>query len=117
MPARCACSLAIILRCDDRNLQGILALKRRYAAPTVSVRSARIHLAIRSGPTFTLGGRCSTQRASTNEQRVANEQLPGALSSEAGVPGIVSSRCPRLARRTVAASTRRPHGRVGAGPA
>jgi hypothetical protein len=59
-----------------------------------------MHLAIRF-PTATFGGNCSTQRASAKPQRGANEQLVGALSSDGGVPGMVSSRWPRLAPCTV----------------
>jgi hypothetical protein len=68
-----------------------------YFAARTSARSARMHLAILSGPIGTLGGNCSKQRASANPQRGAKEQLLGAVSSEGGVPGIVSSRWPRLA--------------------
>lgn len=66
--------------------------------------SARMHLAILSGGTCTLGGKLSIQRGCANVQRGANEQLLGALSSEGGVPGMVSSRWPRLAPWTVEAS-------------
>ena len=69
-----------------------------------SARSARMHLASRSGPIGTFGGSCSMQRASAKPQRGAKEQLAGALSSEGGVPGMVSSRWPRLAPWTVEAS-------------
>jgi hypothetical protein len=69
-----------------------------------------MHLAILSGPTCTLGGNCSTQRGCAKPQRGANEQLLGALSSEGGVPGIVSSRWPRLAPWTVEASNPRAEG-------
>jgi hypothetical protein len=59
---------------------------------------------VRSGDTWTLGGNPSLQRGWARLQRGANEQLEGALSSEGGVPGIVSSRWPRFAPCTVEAS-------------
>jgi hypothetical protein len=67
-------------------------------------RSARMHRAILPVPIRTLGGSSSTQRACAKLQRGAKEQLVGALSSEGGVPGIVSSLWPRLAPCTVDAS-------------
>src|SRR5258705_10711347 len=62
-----------------------------------------MHRAILSGATCTFGGSCSTQRGCAKPQRGANEQLAGALSSEGGVPGMDSSRAPRLAPCTVEA--------------
>src|SRR5271170_6290617 len=76
-----------------------------YVAATATAGSARMHLATRSGPTSTLGGIASTQRACATPQRGAKEQLCGALSSEGGVPGMVPSRSPRLAPWTVEASS------------
>src|SRR5258708_4785914 len=92
---------------DDTGAEGEADPGKCQGSTATSARSARMHLAIRSGPTCTLGGRRSTQRASAKEQRGANEQLPGALSSEGGVPGIVSNRWPRLAPWTVAANSPR----------
>jgi hypothetical protein len=69
------------------------------------VGSASTQRAVRSGDTCTLGGKRSLQRGSATEQRGAKEQLTGALSSEGGVPGMVSSRWPRLAPWTVEANS------------
>src|SRR5882724_350566 len=120
-PRRVRASLSIFARRDDSNLRRFadpigfaaarrkpnISVKRYYFAATAALRSAKMHRAIRSGPTWTLGGSCAVQRASAKPQRGANEQLAGALSSEGGVPGIVSSRWPRLAPWTVEASNPR----------
>jgi hypothetical protein len=74
----------------------LIDLLGQFAA-TVAAGSAKMHRAVRSGAICTLGGSCSTQRGCAKPQRGANEQLLGALSSDGGVPGIVSSRWPRLA--------------------
>src|SRR5439155_21025793 len=74
-----------------------------YVAATVVDCSASTQRAVRSGDTCTFGGNCSVQRGCATVQRGANEQLAGALSSDGGVPGIVSSRWPRLAPWTVEA--------------
>jgi hypothetical protein len=63
--------------------------------------------AIRPGAIWTSGGNASEQRGWASAQRGAKEQLCGALSSEGGVPGIVSSRWPRLAPWIVEASNPR----------
>ena len=69
-----------------------LFVTSQVAAATATLCSASTHRAVRSGDTCTLGGNCSVQRGCAELQRGANEQLVGALSSEGGVPGMVSSR-------------------------
>src|SRR2546426_1127951 len=76
-------------------------LRSGYVATTCS---ASTHLAARPGPTSTFAGNCSTQRGWATAQRGAKEQLWGFSASDGGVPGIVSSRAPRLAPWMVEAS-------------
>ena len=62
--AASAGSVSVPIRLADDALQRAIVQLRadRYAKATVSERSARMHLAIRSGPSRTFGGTASAQR-------------------------------------------------------
>jgi len=74
---------------DPASAAEAFAMGGRYVAATTSAGSARMHLAILSGPICTLGGQSApTQRGCAKPQRGANEQLSAPCRATAGVPGI-----------------------------